>query len=170
MLARHCREPVFHYPPESPLLHVQVRDVLRDGRDPKAAECRPQLLVGVGDDHLALDPHVHQLACLLELPGAQPPQGGKSQVDAVVLHQVLRRGRWWPPLQVLGRSHHGHAPRRPDAHRDHVLRHLVAGAHPDVEAVLDDVAQRVVDGDLDAKLRVVRQDLRERGQMIVLAA
>ena len=59
--------------------------------------------------------------------------------------------------------HHGHAHVRPDAHRDHVLGHLLAAAHAGVEALGDDVGQAVVDDDLDLDVGIVGQELGELG-------
>ena len=50
---------------------------------------------------------------------------------------------------------------RPDTHRDHVLRHLLAAAHTGVETLGDDIGQAIVDDDLDFDVRILPQQLRE---------
>jgi hypothetical protein len=46
---------------------------------------------------------------------------------------------------------------RPDAHGDHVLRHHLAGAHPGIVALRDDVRETVIDDDSDCDIGIVRQ-------------
>ena len=71
---------------------------------------------------------------------------------------VFGRGR----LREIGRrADDRHAHVRPDAHRDHVLRHLLAEPHAGVVALGDDVGQAVVDDDLDLDVGVVRQEPRQ---------
>jgi hypothetical protein len=50
---------------------------------------------------------------------------------------------------------------RPDAHRDHVLRHLLAAAHAGVETLCDDIGQAIVDDDLEFDVRILPRQLRE---------
>ena len=60
---------------------------------------------------------------------------------------------------------------RPDAHGDHVLRHLLADSHAGVETLGDDVGQAIVDDDLDFDVRVVPAATScSFGQRIVSAA
>ena len=77
------------------------------------------------------------------------------------LDQVLRLLRLWPLREVGRRADDRHAHVRPDAHGDHVLRHLLAEPHARVVALGDDVGQAIVDDDLDLDVRIVRQELRE---------
>ncbi len=80
-----------------------------------------------------------------------------------MLGQVLRRRRLFP-LREIGRSaDDGHAHVRPDAHGDHVLGHLFAEPDAGVEASLDNVGQSVFDDDFDIDLRIIRQQLLQRG-------
>jgi hypothetical protein len=60
--------------------------------------------------------------------------------------------------EVARGAHHGHAQVGRDAHRDHVLRDLVAKAHPGIVAAGDDVDHPVFDDDFDLDVRVVRQE------------
>ena len=96
--------------------------------------------------------------------------GRQAQVDAGVRRQVLRRPRPRPPREVGRRADDRHAHVRPDAHGDHVLRHLLAEPHAGVVAFGDDVGQAVVDDDLDLDVGIVRQELRQRRQRTVSAA
>ena len=89
--------------------------------------------------------------------------GRQAQVDAGVRGQVLRRLRPWPFGEIGRRADDRRAHVRPDAHGDHVLRHHLAGAHAGVVALGDDVGQAVVDDDLHLDVRVVRQELLQRG-------
>ena len=73
---------------------------------------------------------------------------------------VFGRGR----SREVGRAtddRHAHV--RPDAHGDHVLGHLLAEANAGVVALGHDVGQAVVDDDLDLDVRILRQELRQRG-------
>ena len=74
--------------------------------------------------------------------------------------QVLRRLRPRPACEIGRRADDRHAQVRADAHRDHVLGHLLAETDAGVVALGDDVRQAVVDDDLDLDVGVVRQELR----------
>ncbi len=69
--------------------------------------------------------------------------------------QRLRRGREAVTGEIVrgGDGHHTHV--RPDAHRDHVLRHLFSQPDAGVETPGDDVGQAVVDGDFHVDIRVI---------------
>ena len=76
----------------------------------------------------------------LELPPPEPP------LDAELFVPL--------PVVVLGdapvsRSDDGDAYVGADTHRDHVFRHLFAGAHAGVETLGDDVGEAVIEEDLD---------------------
>ena len=65
-------------------------------------------------------------------------------------------------LREIGRrTDDRHAHVRPDADRDHVLRHFPAGSHARIVAFGDDVGQAVVDDDLDLDVGIIRQKLRQ---------
>ena len=80
------------------------------------------------------------------------------QLCAVKSCGCLRRR---PLREIRRRADDRHAHVRPDAHGDHVLRHLLAGAHAGVIALGDDVGQAIVDDDLDLDVGILRQELRE---------
>jgi 5'-deoxynucleotidase YfbR-like HD superfamily hydrolase len=48
-----------------------------------------------------------------------------------------------------------------DLHRNHVFGDLLAQAHARVEALGHDIGEAIVDDDLDVKIRIGRQQLRE---------
>lgn len=60
--------------------------------------------------------------------------------------------------EVGGHAHDGYTEVRCNADRDHVLRYLIAEAHPSIGTVGDDVDHIVFDDDLDFDVRVVRQE------------
>ena len=63
--------------------------------------------------------------------------------------QFLRLRRWRSLFEIVGRSDERHRFVRRDAHRDHVLFHLVAKPDADVEALLHDVGKPVVVDEFD---------------------
>ena len=77
--------------------------------------------------------------------------------------QVLRRLRLWPLGEVGRRADDRRAHVRSNAHGDHVLCHHLAGANAGVVAFGDDIRQAVVNDDLHFDVRVVRQQLLQRG-------
>ena len=66
--------------------------------------------------------------------------------------------------EIRRRADDSHAQVGSDAHRDHVLGHLFAAAHARVVAFRDNVAQAVVDDDLDLDVWIRGQQLRELRQ------
>jgi len=50
-----------------------------------------------------------------------------------------------------------------DAHRDHVLRDLLAESHARIVALGDDVGEAVVDGEFDLDVRIRGQQLLQHG-------
>ncbi len=67
-------------------------------------------------------------------------------------------------LGEIGRcTDDSHAQVRTDAHRDHVLRHLLAQSDARVVAFRDDIGQAVIDDDLDMDVRIFAHQLRDRG-------
>ena len=110
---------------------------------------------------LAFDAHFQFAAAFFELPGVQAAVGRQAQIDAVVADQVLRPLRFRPLREIRRRADDRHAHVGPDAHGDHVLRHLLAGAHAGVVTLGDDVGQAVVDDDLDLDVRILPQEFRK---------
>ena len=84
--------------------------------------------------------------------------------------QVMRRVWPRPSFEAGRRTEDRHAEVRPDAHGDHVLRHLLAQAHARIIALGHDVGQTIVADDLDLDIRVVRQEPARAGARIVSAA
>jgi hypothetical protein len=81
-----------------------------------------------------------------------------------VIGQFLRQ-QWWGALCEVGwRANNGHAHVRPDPHRDHVLRHLLAKAHAGIVALRNDVDQLIVCVDLYLDVRIFGQQFRQLRQ------
>jgi hypothetical protein len=99
------------------------------------------------------------VAVFLELPGIQATVRGQAQIDAVVTDQVLRPLRLRPLPEIRRRSNDRHAGL--DAHGNHVLRHLLAGANAGVKALGGDIGQPVVDADFDLDVRILPQEFYE---------
>lgn len=68
--------------------------------------------------------------------------------------QIGRRGRLATLRKVLGRCHGEHLHVRGETYRDHVFLEPLADAYGGVEAASDDVAQTIVDHDIEHDLRV----------------
>jgi hypothetical protein len=98
-------------------------------------------LRSVVERELAFDADFQLAAALFELPGIKPAERRQPQIDTGVGDQVLGLLGW--------RSDDGDAYVGADTHRDHVFRHLFAGAHAGVETLGDDVGEAVVEEDLD---------------------
>jgi hypothetical protein len=62
---------------------------------------RFELLVDVGNDYLTGDAHMHLLLTFPQLPGIHPSICRQAEVDAAVLHQVLRAARRSVSLQIF---------------------------------------------------------------------
>ncbi len=135
------------------------RQVLRHIGEPETSERGVENLKDAVEHKLALHPHFQIAAVLLELPCVQPAIGWKSQIDAIVTDQVLRR-LWRGSLREVGLgADHGEANVGPDVHRDHVPGDLLAQAHARVVTLCNDVGQSVFNGDLDLNVWIARQEL-----------
>jgi len=115
-------------------VQVWLREVLRHAGEAQSRERRVEHLDGAVVDELAVDAHFEFAAGFFEFPRVQPAVGWQAQVDAVVLGQVLRFLGRGALGEVRRRADDGHAHVRSDAHRDHVLRHLLAEAHAGARA------------------------------------
>ena len=111
--------------------------------------------------HLAVHTHLQFPAAFFELPCVYPAMREKAEVDAVVADEILRFLRLRPLAEVIRRSDDGHAQIRSDAHRDHVLGNLLAASHAGVVAIGNNVAQPVVNDDLDFDIGILRQKCSE---------
>ncbi len=159
VVARIWRAPVLEHPPEAALVDVRLHKAFRQISQAEACEPGLEHLAGGVEEQLALDPHLEFARALFELPGVQPAMGGQAQIDAVVLDQVLRLPRFRPVAEIRGSADHRHARIGPDAHGDHVLRHLLAVPHAGIETLRDDIGQAVVADDLDLDVRIRAQKL-----------
>jgi hypothetical protein len=81
-----------------------------------------------------------------------------AQIDAGVAGQILRHLRRRALCEIRRRGHRQHSHVRSDAHRDHVLRDLLAKADAGVVPVRDNIRQGVVDDEFDIDVGVVRQE------------
>jgi hypothetical protein len=68
--------------------------------------------------------------------------GGQAQSDAVVVDEVLRFLRFRSTPEIRRCAHDCHAHVRPDAHGDHVLRHLLAASYAGVKLVGHDIGRQ----------------------------
>jgi hypothetical protein len=73
----------------------------------------------------------------------------------------LRPLRLRPLPEIRRRSNDRHADVRLDAHGNHVLRHLLAGADAGVKALGGDIGQLVVDADFDLDVWILPQEFYE---------
>ncbi|MNT67497.1 hypothetical protein D3C72_2056480 [compost metagenome] len=103
------------------------------------------------------------MPALVEVPRQQSAMCRKSQIDAIVLRQIVRRLGHASAGKVSGRGDDSDTQVGTDAHGDHVLVHLIAQAYARVKALGYDVRHRIVDVDLDVDVRVVPQDLGQLG-------
>jgi hypothetical protein len=78
-----------------------------------------------------------------------------AHVDADVPDEVLRAFRHAMLGEITGRCDRHQAPVRADSHGDHVLLDALAQPDAGVEALLDDVAERAVEDQLDADIGIV---------------
>ncbi len=161
VIARKRRAPIFQHPLEAALGEMRLRQILRHIGEAESGERRIEHLGSAVEDELAFDAHLELAAILLELPGVEPAMGGQAQIDAAVTDQVLRPLRLRPLAEIGWRPHDRHAHVGPDAHGDHVLRHLLAAADAGVETLGDDVRQPGIVDDLDFDVRVSAQEFRE---------
>jgi len=77
--------------------------------------------------------------------------------------QLLRRFRLCPRPEIGGRADHREAQIRADPHRNHVLRHHLAGADAGIETPGHDVGQAILNDHLHLDVRIVRQKFRQGG-------
>ena len=162
MVAGEARAPVAQHLHQPPVGEMGRHHILGQVGEAEAGDRRFEAEVGGGEHELALDPHPEFPAAFLELPGVEAAIGRQAQVDAAVERQVARGARPRAVGEVGGRADDRHPHVGADAHRDHVLRHLLAEADAGVVAPGDDVGQALVDVDLDGDVRIVGQQPRHR--------
>ena len=101
--------------------------------------------------------HVDLTRPSLKLPGVEAPAGRQPQIDAAVALQILGCPRQALPLEVAWRRHDRHPEVRAHAHSDHVLRDLFTQPDSGVEVLRNNVAETVVEGQLDPDVGVLRK-------------
>ncbi len=133
------------------------------GNEPEA-EPVDRHVADLGDavaGHLAIDPYPQLLPVFLELPGVKPALRRQSEIDAVVMGQVLRHDGRRVATEIVRRTDDDHPLVGADANGDHSLRHDLAKTDARVEALGDDVGETVVDDELDLDVGIVVQHLAE---------
>ncbi|MNR56182.1 hypothetical protein D3C85_1767110 [compost metagenome] len=73
-----------------------------------------------------------------------------------MLHQITRNDWLRMPREIRRGTDYRHAHIGADAHRDHVLGHLLTQANACVVALRHDIGQAVIHDDFDAQIRIVR--------------
>lgn len=143
-------------------------DVRLGKRPEHQGHATPQARRRQGGAHLIQ----HQASLHLELdigladakrPIHQRPATAQTLMDAVVGQQVFRCVQRRRACQVVGRGHGDHRLRCPQRHGDHVTLQGLAQADTGVEACADDVAQAIVQGDIQGDVRVMREKRRHMG-------
>ena len=82
--------------------------------------------------------------------------GGQTQINAVMRHQILRTSYCRPAGKISGGGNHRHLHIGRDAHRNHVLIHLIAHPYAGIKTLGGNVGQLVPDAELNMNIRVLR--------------
>ena len=88
---------------------MRLRHIFRHIGEAKAGGRGVQHLEGAVESELALDVHAQFAAFLLEFPGIKPAMRRKSQIDAAMPNEFLRRLRLGARREILGRPDDGDA-------------------------------------------------------------
>src|SRR5262249_9138340 len=92
----------------------------------------------------------------------EEPRAVQTMTNAIVLEQVVWRSRSSATLEVARRTDHRQLLHRPQGYGDHVTLQRVAQADAGIESAGDDIAEVVVECDIERDLWVT---LGERGEM-----
>src|SRR5436190_13785072 len=110
---------------------------------------------------LAFDTNVELSPVLFELPCVNAaPVGRQSKVEAVVAREVLWRLGALALSEVGGRAYDRHPQVGANSNGYHILFDKFAWPDACIHLLRHDVSQPVVDHDLYANIRILRQDLR----------
>src|SRR6201987_4215847 len=89
------------------------------------------------------------LAPSSKLPAIDLATAGKAPVDAGMAVQIGRRLRLATSRKIVGRCDGEHPHVWGEAHRNHVFLDALADANAGIESAGDDVAQAIVDHDIE---------------------
>src|SRR5215212_5542760 len=114
---------------------------------------------------LAFDTNVELSPVLFELPSVKAATVGRqAKIEAVVVRQVLWRLRALAPSEVGGRAYHGHPQVGANSNGYHILFDKLARPDACIHLLRHYVSQPIIDHDLYANIRVLRQDPRQGGK------
>jgi hypothetical protein len=153
--------PILKHPREAPGGNVWLRQDLRHMGEPETVQRCIENLEDSVEHELAIHPDGQLVSVAFELPGIKAAQGRKAQVDAGVADDVLGHCGQRAVGKAGGRPDHREADIGADAHRDHILGHLLTKAYARVETLLDDVRQSLIEGNLNLDVGVVGEELRQ---------
>ena len=127
---------------------------------PRRTHARPQRI----EDQLPFDVHVYLARPLLKFPGIDASARRQPQIDAAVALQILWCARHALSLEVARRRHDRHPKVRPHPHCDHVLGDLFTQSDTGVEVLRNNIAETVIQGQLDPDVRVLWKEMLQPRQ------
>src|SRR5262245_41910902 len=136
------------------------RELSEDEAEPAALTCRAEHRAHLVENKSAAHVNGYVLAADTKFP-LEKPRAVQALTDAIVFEQFVRRSRSSATFEVARRSYYGQLLHRPQGYRDHVPLQRVAQADAGIESAGDDIAEIVVDHDIERDLRVVLAEPRE---------
>src|SRR5262245_17281663 len=136
------------------------RELSEDEAEPAALTCRAEHRAHLVENKSAAHVNGYVLAADTKFP-LEKPRAVQALTDAIVFEQFVRRSRSSATFEVARRSYYGQLLHRPQGYGDHVALQRVAQADAGIESAGDDIAEIVVDRDIERDLRVA---LAERGE------
>src|SRR5699024_5398844 len=98
VIAREWRTPVFQHAYEPPLFDMRCELFFGKKSDAQTFKRGKHDMRGAVEDHLTLNANIRLVVPAFELPDVQPAMGRKTQVDAVVIGQVV----WFFRYRMVG--------------------------------------------------------------------
>src|SRR5262245_11222344 len=137
-----------------------ARELSEDEAEPAALTRGAKHRAHLVENKSAAHVNGYVLTADTKFPLEEPP-AVQALTDAIVFEQVVRRSWRSATCEVARRTYHRQLLHRTQGYGDHVAFQRIAQADAGIESASDDIAEIVVDRDIEHDLRVTLAERRE---------